>query len=479
MSVLWVAIPFTLFPLAQQHVSSAVTGMLNGGLPIVAAIIATLMLRRLPGRVQIVGLILGAAGVAAIALSAAGEGSSQAIGVAMLLAAVLCYGVAINIATPLQQRYGSLPAMAWMLAYASIWTAPFGLASVSGSSFAWGPFAAVLALGVVGTGLAFVFMGRLVGRVGSTRASFATYLIPVVALILGVAIRDDDVAAIGLIGIVMVLTGAFLASRADRARPSRRRLDDLQRGDHLRVVRAEDLVGRARADALEGELTGRPRRHVHVEVDAGHGERVGRLARVHEGERVAPRRPRRTPVCTRSRSSSHRWWPSARRRRPRRRPRRNRRGHPRAGLRSPGSARFARRGGYRTASTEGGRLRCRGRAMSEAAPITPLTPVAQPAEAARIVMRTASVDAVGLEERAASLATRSIKREAKLWGLDLAIRCMDLTTLEGTDTVGKIVAMCAKAIHPDPLDASIPRSPPCASTRTWSRRRSRRSAGRR
>jgi drug/metabolite transporter (DMT)-like permease len=215
-SVLWVAIPFTLFPLAQQHVSSAVTGMLNGGLPIVAAIIATLMLRRLPGRVQIVGLVLGAAGVAAIALSAAGEGSSQAIGVAMLLAAVLCYGVAINIATPLQQRYGSLPAMAWMLAYASIWTAPFGLASVSGSSFAWGPFAAVLALGVVGTGLAFVFMGRLVGRVGSTRASFATYLIPVVALILGVAIRDDEVAVIGLVGIVMVLTGAFLASRADR-----------------------------------------------------------------------------------------------------------------------------------------------------------------------------------------------------------------------------------------------------------------------
>ncbi len=94
--------------------------------------------------------------------------------------------------------------------------------------------------------------------------------------------------------------------------------------------------------------------------------------------------------------------------------------------------------------------------MSEAAPITPLTPVAQPAEAARLVMRTASVDAVGLEERAAALATRSIKRDAKLWGLDLAIRCMDLTTLEGTDTVGKIVAMCAKAIHPDPLDPAVP-----------------------
>ena len=67
-----------------------------------------------------------------------------------------------------------------------------------------------------------------------------------------------------------------------------------------------------------------------------------------------------------------------------------------------------------------------------------------------------AVDAVGLEERAASLGKRSIKRESKLWALDLAIRCMDLTTLEGTDTVGKVVAMCAKAVRPNPIDPSIP-----------------------
>ena len=73
-----------------------------------------------------------------------------------------------------------------------------------------------------------------------------------------------------------------------------------------------------------------------------------------------------------------------------------------------------------------------------------------------LVARVTSVDAVGLEERAAGLAKRSIKRESKLWALDLAIRCMDLTTLEGTDTHGKIVAMCAKAVRPDPSDTSIP-----------------------
>ncbi|HKF77683.1 MAG TPA: deoxyribose-phosphate aldolase [Candidatus Dormibacteraeota bacterium] len=66
------------------------------------------------------------------------------------------------------------------------------------------------------------------------------------------------------------------------------------------------------------------------------------------------------------------------------------------------------------------------------------------------------VDQVGVEARAADLATRSIKRESKLWALDLAVRCMDLTTLEGSDTPGKISAMCAKALRPHPGDERVP-----------------------
>jgi deoxyribose-phosphate aldolase len=66
------------------------------------------------------------------------------------------------------------------------------------------------------------------------------------------------------------------------------------------------------------------------------------------------------------------------------------------------------------------------------------------------------VDQVGVEERAASLAKRSIKREAKLWALDLVIRMMDLTTLEGKDTPGKVRALAGKARRPDPTDPSIP-----------------------
>jgi deoxyribose-phosphate aldolase len=70
--------------------------------------------------------------------------------------------------------------------------------------------------------------------------------------------------------------------------------------------------------------------------------------------------------------------------------------------------------------------------------------------------RVWAVDAVGVEERAASLAKRSIKKDAKLWALDMAIRMMDLTTLEGKDTPGKVRALAGKARRPDPTDPSIP-----------------------
>jgi deoxyribose-phosphate aldolase len=70
--------------------------------------------------------------------------------------------------------------------------------------------------------------------------------------------------------------------------------------------------------------------------------------------------------------------------------------------------------------------------------------------------RIGSVDAVALEERAGTLAKRSIKREAKLFALDLAVRMMDLTTLEGADTPGKVAALTSKGIRPDPSDSTVP-----------------------
>jgi deoxyribose-phosphate aldolase len=70
--------------------------------------------------------------------------------------------------------------------------------------------------------------------------------------------------------------------------------------------------------------------------------------------------------------------------------------------------------------------------------------------------RIGAVDQVAVEERAATLAKRSIKRDAKLWALELSIRMMDLTTLEGADTPGKVAALCSKAVRPDPVDRTVP-----------------------
>src|SRR4249919_238958 len=70
--------------------------------------------------------------------------------------------------------------------------------------------------------------------------------------------------------------------------------------------------------------------------------------------------------------------------------------------------------------------------------------------------RIGSIDQVAVEERAAQLSKRSIKRESKLFALDLAVRMIDLTTLEGADTPGKVAALASKAVRPDPRDPTVP-----------------------
>jgi deoxyribose-phosphate aldolase len=80
----------------------------------------------------------------------------------------------------------------------------------------------------------------------------------------------------------------------------------------------------------------------------------------------------------------------------------------------------------------------------------------RPGPLGSVLGRQTAVDQVGVELRVETLKRRSIKKASKLWALDLAIRMIDLTTLEGRDTPGKIRALCAKAIHPQPGDPSIP-----------------------
>jgi len=214
-ALIWVAIPFTLFPIAQQWIDSAVAGMLNGATPIFTAVLATALLRSLPGPLQVAGLFVGFVGILAIALPSAGSGATAAVGVILVVVATVCYAVSLNIVTPLQQKYGSLPLMARILSLATLMVAPFGLVGLGDSTFAWSSLLAVAAIGVLGTGLAFILMGTLAGSVGATRASFITYLIPVVALVLGVLFRDEVVSPVAVSGVFLVIVGAFLASRRE------------------------------------------------------------------------------------------------------------------------------------------------------------------------------------------------------------------------------------------------------------------------
>ncbi len=173
LSVIWVGIPFTLFPIAEQYINSSVTGLLNGATPIFAATVAAVLLRQRAHGVLLGGIVVGFVGIVLISLPSISDGANEARGVFLVLGATVCYGFAINLAAPLQRRYGSLPLMARMLALATFWTTPYGLWELGDAEFEVGPIVAVVVvLGVVGTGIAFAIMGTLVGRVGSTRASF-------------------------------------------------------------------------------------------------------------------------------------------------------------------------------------------------------------------------------------------------------------------------------------------------------------------
>jgi drug/metabolite transporter (DMT)-like permease len=130
--------------------------------------------------------------------------------------AILCYGLAVNLAVPLQQRHGALPVLLRAQLAALVLLLPFGLWGLRGSTFAWPSVLAMLPLGILGTGVAFVMMTTLVGRVGGPRGAVATYFIPVVAIVLGVLVLGEQVAPSAVAGTALVVTGAWLTSRPER-----------------------------------------------------------------------------------------------------------------------------------------------------------------------------------------------------------------------------------------------------------------------
>jgi drug/metabolite transporter (DMT)-like permease len=218
LGIVWMALPLILFPVAQQWISSSVAGMINGAVPLMAAGWSVFFLKRLPGRIQLAGLALGFIGILAISWPEAQGSRATALGVGLVVLAVMFYGLAVNIAVPLQQKYGALPVLWRAQMAALLLVIPFGIWSLPGSSFTWKSAAAIVPLGVLGTGVAFVLMTTLVGRAGAARGSVAIYFVPIVAIILGVVFLGERVTLSAAIGTALVLTGAWLTSRPERVR---------------------------------------------------------------------------------------------------------------------------------------------------------------------------------------------------------------------------------------------------------------------
>ncbi len=219
LGLFWMALPFTLFPIAQQWIDSSYAGMLNGATPLFAALVASFMLRRAPRPAQAIGLVVGFGGVVAVMWPAIG-GDISPLGAGLVLVASASYGLALNLAVPAQHRYGGPPVFLRAQLCAALLTLPYAIVGVDGSEVTASGLAAVVVLGVGATAIAFVAIGALTGRAGATRASIAVYFVPVVAIAVGIAFRDETIAVVSVVGLLIVIAGAGLTSRAEAAAPS-------------------------------------------------------------------------------------------------------------------------------------------------------------------------------------------------------------------------------------------------------------------
>ena len=217
LGILWLAFPLSMFPFAEQHVSSALAGMLNGATPLFAALVASLLARRAPSRRVAAGLAIGFAGAALIALpglstpaAATDRITGQTKGVLMILMALVSYAFAYSLARPLQQRNGALPVIWRALAVALVVTAPFGAPALADARWTGRSLGSLVALGALGTGVAYAMLATAAGRMDATRASANNFIIPVVSLLLGITIRHEQVSGLAIAGAGVCLTGAWL-----------------------------------------------------------------------------------------------------------------------------------------------------------------------------------------------------------------------------------------------------------------------------
>ncbi|MEY3988389.1 MAG: hypothetical protein RJB50_658 [Actinomycetota bacterium] len=194
LGLIWMALPFLLFPLAEQTVASSIAGMMNGALPVVVAIITAIWVRKVPSPQRIFAVVLGFIGIFLIAAPSVRDGGSADVkGIVYLTLALLCYAVGLNIARPLQAIYSPATLMLRVVALSTLLSAPLGIVAMR-STF-----------------------GTLLKRTGPVRSMIPTYFTPIVGTFLGVLFNDENILMLSIVGMLIVIFGAWLTSRPEKA----------------------------------------------------------------------------------------------------------------------------------------------------------------------------------------------------------------------------------------------------------------------
>jgi drug/metabolite transporter (DMT)-like permease len=207
-----VAGPFLLIGLGEQEISSALAGILVATAPIFTAVLAIRFdhEERSEG-IRLLGIVIGIAGVVGLfGIDLSGSGSAVLGGLAVVLASL---GYAVG-GFLVKHRLGHAPPIgvaAWVMVAGTIWLLPAAVITAPSSAPALGPVAAVAALGVVGTGLAFAIFYTLIGRVGPARSFIVAYLAPGFAVVYGALLLDERITAGIVAGLALILAGSWLA----------------------------------------------------------------------------------------------------------------------------------------------------------------------------------------------------------------------------------------------------------------------------
>jgi len=210
-------LPFVLFSFALQSISTGLSAVLNATVPLFGALVAWLWLKDRPGPSRIVGLALGFVGVALLAWDEASfkpnaSGIAPAWAVLACLLATLCYGIAANAAKRFLSGLPALVTAAGSQVGATLALAPLALWTWPSQMPGGRSWAAVIALGVLCTGTAYVLYFRLIEKAGPARAVTVTFLVPVFAVLYGTVFLGESVTPWMLLSAGVIVCGTALST---------------------------------------------------------------------------------------------------------------------------------------------------------------------------------------------------------------------------------------------------------------------------